>query len=93
MGSTKSDYCRLMRKPYTAGIEPNYVSGRLVPPEVQAAVGLDEFRAHHLRPILRCTEGALCSRSVEHKGHAPVSCYGGFWQGHFAQSSEDHAFL
>ena len=48
-------------KPFTTRIEPTYVSGRLVPPEVQAAVGLDQFRARHLRPILRCTEADLCA--------------------------------
>ena len=42
-------------------IEPTYVSGRLVPPEVQAAVGLDQFLARHLRPILRCTEADPCA--------------------------------
>ena len=30
-GPAKSDNRRLMRKPYTAHIEPTYVSGRLVP--------------------------------------------------------------
>ena len=58
-GPSKADYRRLMRKPFTSRIEPTYVSGRLVPLEVQAAVGLDQFRAWHLRPILRCTEDEL----------------------------------
>ena len=48
-------------KSYTARIEPTYVSGRLIPPEVQAAVGLDQFRARHVRPILRCTREELCA--------------------------------
>ena len=60
-GPAKSDDRRLLRKPYTARIEPTYVSGRLAPPEVQAAVGLDQFRARHLRPILRCTQEELCA--------------------------------
>ena len=60
-GPAKSDYRRLLRKPYTARIEPTYVSGKLVPPEVHAAVGLDQFRARHLRPILRCTGEELCA--------------------------------
>ena len=60
-GPAKSDYRRLLRKPYTARIEPTYVSGRLVPLEVQAAVGLDQFRARHLCPILRCSQEELCA--------------------------------
>ena len=51
----KSDYRRLLRKSFTPCIEPAYVSGRLVPPEVQAALGLDLFRTRHLRPVTRCT--------------------------------------
>ena len=31
------------------------------PPEGQAAVGLDQFQARHLRPILRGTEAELCA--------------------------------
>ena len=58
-GPAKSDYRCLLRKPYTARIKPTYVSGRLVPPEVQAAVGLDQFHARHLRPILRYTREEL----------------------------------
>ena len=42
-GPAKLDYRRLLRKPYTARIEPTYVSGRLVHLEVHAAVGLDQF--------------------------------------------------
>ena len=61
IGPSKTDYRRLMRKPFTTRVEPTYVSGWLVPPEVQAAVGLDQFRARHLRPILRCTEAELCA--------------------------------
>ena len=60
-GPAKSDYRRLLRKPYKARIEPTYASGHLVPPQVQAAVGLDKFRARHLRPILRCTQEKLCT--------------------------------
>ena len=60
-GPAKSDYRRLLQNPYTARIEPTYVIGRLVPPEVQAAVGLDQFRARHLRPVLRCTQEKLCA--------------------------------
>ena len=60
-GPTKLDYRRLLRKPHTARIEPTYVSGRVVPLEVQAAVGLDQFRTHHLRPILRDTLEELCA--------------------------------
>ena len=59
-GPAKLDYRRLLRKPYTTCIEPTYVSGRLVPQEVQVAVGLDQFRARHPRPILRCTGEELC---------------------------------
>ena len=61
VGPAKSDYRRLLGKPYTARIKPTHVSGRLVPQEVQAAVGLDPFRARHLRPILRCTGEELCA--------------------------------
>ena len=57
----KSDYRRLLRKPYTARIKPTYVSGKLVPPEVQAAVGLEQFRARHVRPILHCAGEELCT--------------------------------
>ena len=60
-GPAKSDYRPLLRKPYTARIEPTYVSCRLVPPEVQAAVGVDQFRARHSRPILRYTQEELCA--------------------------------
>ena len=60
-GPAKSDYRRLLRKPYTARMEPAYVSGRLVPQEVQVEVGLVRFRARHLRPILRCTGEELCA--------------------------------
>ena len=59
-GPAKSDYRRHLRKPYTARIEPTYVTGRPVSPEVQAAVDLDQFRARHLRPILRCTQECPC---------------------------------
>ena len=48
-----------MRKPYTARIKPTYVRGRLVPPEVHAAVGLDQFCARHLHSILCCTGDQL----------------------------------
>ena len=58
-GPSKTDYRRLMWKPFTSRIEPPYASGRLVPPEVQAAGGLDPFRARHLHLILRCTEAEL----------------------------------
>ena len=60
-GPSKSDYRRLMGKPFIARIEPTYVSGWLVPPEVQATVGVDQFRARHLRPILRRTEAEVCA--------------------------------
>ena len=60
-GPAKSDYRWLLRKPYAARIEPTYVTGRLVPPEVQAAVGREQFCARHLRPILRCTHEDLCA--------------------------------
>ena len=40
-GPSKTNYRRLMRKPFTSRIEPTCVNGRLLPPEVQAAVGLD----------------------------------------------------
>ena len=60
-GPAKSDYRRLLRKPYTARMEPTYVSGRLVPPELQAAVGLHQFRARHWRPILRSSQEELCA--------------------------------
>ena len=53
------DYRRVLRKPFTARIEPTYISGRLVPPEMQAVVGLDQFRAQHLRPLLRCSDHDL----------------------------------
>ena len=60
-GPSKTDYRRLMRKPFPSCIEPTYVTGRPVPREVQAAVGLDQFRAPHLRPILCCTKAELCA--------------------------------
>ena len=65
-----------MRKPYTACIERIYVNRRLVPQEVQAAVGLDQFRAHHLCPIPRCTEaklGAVVPWNVEVLPHLAVT--------------------
>ena len=52
-GPRNSDYRRLLRKPWTTRMDPTYVDGRLVPLEVQAATGLDQFPARHLRRILR----------------------------------------
>ena len=60
-GPANSDYRRLIRKPYTVRIEPTHLSGRLVSLEVQAAVGLDQFQARDLHPILSCTPAQLCA--------------------------------